>query len=57
MQRAGSGRGKILQTTRGCPRIRQEGTLNGNFRMGTGNGETLDARIEPFRLAMPSALN
>ena len=33
------------------------GTMHGEFNMVTAKGEKFDARIEPFRLAVPRALN
>ncbi len=49
--------GEEFQYTSGCPLNTPVGTMHGEFQMVTENGDTFDARIEPFRLAMPSALN
>ena len=49
--------GEEFQYTSGCPLNTPVGTMHGEFNMVTEDGEQFDARIEPFRLAMPSALN
>lgn len=46
-----------FQYTSGCPLRTPVGTMHGEFNMVTEDGEKFDARIEPFRLAVPSALN
>ena len=49
--------GEAFEYTSGCPLNTPVGTMHGVFHMITDSGEKFDARIEPFRLAMPSALN
>jgi ApaG protein len=49
--------GEEFEYTSGCPLNTPVGTMHGEFHMITDSGEKFDARIEPFRLAMPSALN
>lgn len=49
--------GEAFEYTSGCPLNTPVGTMHGAFHMITDRGEKFDARIEPFRLAMPSALN
>jgi ApaG protein len=42
----------------GCPLDTPVGTMHGEFELRViATGETFDARIAPFRLAVPSALN
>ncbi len=40
-----------------CPLGTPVGTMQGSFRMVSDGGETFDARIAPFRLAVPGSLN
>lgn len=50
--------GEEFQYTSGCPLDTPVGTMHGEFNMVLpASGETFDACIEPFRLAVPSALN
>lgn len=50
--------GEEFQYTSGCPLDTPVGTMHGEFNMVVpGSGEKFDAAIEPFRLAVPSALN
>ena len=49
--------GEQFQYTSGCPLNSPVGTMHGSFQMVGENGESFDARIDPFRLAMPRALN
>lgn len=50
--------GEDFQYTSGCPLTTPVGTMHGEFNMlDKDSGETFDARIEPFRLAVPKALN
>ena len=49
--------GEEFQYTSGCPLPTPVGTMHGEFNMVTDKGEKFDARIEPFRLAVPRALN
>ncbi|MGQ0587039.1 MAG: Co2+/Mg2+ efflux protein ApaG [Gammaproteobacteria bacterium] len=50
--------GEEFEYTSGCPLATPVGTMHGEFNMiVAGSGEKFDARIEPFRLAVPKALN
>ncbi len=49
--------GQEFQYTRGCPRRTPVGSMHGEFTMGTRSGERFDARIAPFTLAVPRAVN
>ena len=49
--------GEQFQYTSGCPLGTPVGTMHGSFQMVTAAGETFDALIEPFRLAVPQMLN
>ena len=50
--------GEEFEYTSGCPLTTPVGTMHGEFNMIVqGSGEKFDARIEPFRLAVPKALN
>ena len=50
--------GEEFQYTSGCPLTTPVGTMHGEFSMVVpASGEAFDARISPFRLAVPSALN
>lgn len=50
--------GEEFEYTSGCPLTTPVGTMHGEFNMLVqGSGEKFDARIEPFRLAVPKALN
>ena len=50
--------GEEFEYTSGCPLTTPVGTMHGEFNMVVqDSGETFDARIEPFRLAVPKALN
>lgn len=49
--------GEQFQYTSGCPLTTPVGTMHGSYQMVTESGEEFDARIEPFRLAVPRALN
>lgn len=50
--------GEEFQYTSGCPLTTPVGTMHGEFNMVLpASGEKFDAKIEPFRLAVPSALN
>lgn len=49
--------GEEFQYTSGCPLTTPVGTMHGSFQMVTTDGENFDARIEPFRLAIPRVLN
>ena len=50
--------GEEFEYTSGCPLTTPVGTMHGEFNMVVpGSGEKFDAKIEPFRLAVPKALN
>jgi ApaG protein len=49
--------GEQFQYTSGCPLTTPVGTMHGSYQMVTEAGEEFDAQIEPFRLAVPRALN
>ena len=54
--------GEAFEYTSGCPLRTPVGTMHGSFQMvanpdQSGEGENFDAYIEPFRLAVPNALN
>jgi ApaG protein len=50
--------GEEFEYTSGCPLTTPVGTMHGEFNMVVqDSGEAFDARIEPFRLAVPKALN
>ena len=50
--------GEEFEYTSGCPLTTPVGTMHGEFNMVVpASGEKFDAKIEPFRLAVPKALN
>jgi ApaG protein len=50
--------GEAFEYTSACPLDTPVGTMHGEFNMvQTDTRETFDARIAPFRLAVPNALN
>ena len=50
--------GEEFQYTSGCPLTTPVGTMHGEFNMVLpDSGEKFDANIQPFRLAVPKALN
>ena len=50
--------GEQFQYTSGCPLSTPVGTMHGSYQMVVSDSdETFDAYIEPFRLAVPRALN
>ena len=49
--------GEEFQYTSGCPLETPVGTMHGSYQMVTAAGEGFDARIAPFRLAVPGVLN
>ena len=50
--------GEEFQYTSGCPLPTPVGTMHGEFNMVCPDrGDKFDAKIEPFRLAVPRALN
>ncbi|MBX6420335.1 MAG: Co2+/Mg2+ efflux protein ApaG [Sinobacteraceae bacterium] len=49
--------GEEFQYTSACPLNTPVGTMHGSFQMVTESGESFDALIAPFRLAVPRVLN
>jgi ApaG protein len=49
--------GEAFEYTSACPLSTQIGSMHGTYRMVTDGGETFDAKIAPFTLAIPGALN
>lgn len=49
--------GQSFEYTSFCPLPTNVGTMQGTYAMVTADGETFDAAIAPFTLAMPYALN
>ena len=49
--------GESFQYTSACPLATSVGTMHGSFKMITDEGETFDALIDPFRLAVPGTLH
>jgi len=49
--------GEAFEYTSACPLATQIGSMHGSYRMVTDGGETFDARIAPFTLAIPGVLN
>jgi ApaG protein len=49
--------GQEFQYTSGCPLRTPVGSMHGEFNMVTRSGERFDARIAPFTLAVPRAVN
>ena len=49
--------GEAFEYTSACPLTTQIGSMHGTYRMVTDGGETFDAKIAPFTLAIPGALN
>lgn len=50
--------GEEFEYTSGCPLTTPVGTMHGEFNMIVhASGEKFDAKIDPFRLAVPRALN
>ena len=50
--------GAEFHYTSGCPLDTPVGTMHGEYEMRVvATGETFEARIAPFRLAVPAALN
>jgi ApaG protein len=50
--------GEEFEYTSGCPLATPVGTMHGELNMVVpDSGEKFDAKIEPFRLAVPKALN
>ena len=51
------GPGQAFRYTSGCVLATPVGTMQGSYTMSTPAGDTFDASIAPFTLAMPHALN
>jgi ApaG protein len=49
--------GASFEYTSYCPLKTNVGTMHGSYQMVRPNGETFEARIAPFTLAVPNALN
>jgi len=49
--------GGTFEYTSYCPLKTNVGTMHGSYQMVRPNGETFEARIAPFTLAVPNALN
>ena len=49
--------GEAFEYTSACPLSTQIGSMHGSYRMVTDTGESFDARIAPFTLAIPGVLN
>ncbi len=49
--------GQAFEYTSFCPLPTAVGTMHGEYQMVRDDGEPFDARIEPFALAAPHALN
>lgn len=49
--------GASFEYTSSCPLKTNVGTMHGTYQMVRANGETFEARIAPFTLAVPNALN
>mgnify|MGYP000262402495 CR=1 FL=1 len=49
--------GEAFEYTSACPLPTPVGTMQGSFQMITDEGESFDAEIAPFTLALPGALN
>ena len=49
--------GGSFEYTSYCPLKTAVGSMHGTYQMVTGDGETFDAQIAPFTLAVPNSLN
>jgi ApaG protein len=49
--------GERFEYTSACPLPTNVGTMHGTYTMVTAEGDTFEARIAPFTLAAPHALN
>ncbi len=49
--------GEEFEYTSFCPLSTSVGTMHGSYRMVSENGESFDAMISPFSLAVPNAVN
>jgi ApaG protein len=51
------GPGEAFEYTSACPLPTPVGSMYGTYQMVTDTGDAFDARIAPFTLALPTALN
>ena len=49
--------GEFFEYTSFCPLRTSMGSMHGSYTMKTSGGETFDARIAPFTLAVPGVVN
>lgn len=49
--------GAVFEYTSFCPLPTSVGTMHGSYTMRTSSGETFEAAIAPFMLAVPGAVN
>ncbi len=49
--------GQAFEYTSGCLLKTPHGAMHGTYRMEREDGETFDAKIAPFSLTLPNALN
>lgn len=49
--------GQAFEYTSFCPLRTEHGVMDGSYTMRTEHGETFDARIAPFTLAVPGVIN
>jgi ApaG protein len=49
--------GESFEYTSYCPLKTAVGSMHGTYQMVTGDGESFDAQIAPFTLAVPNSLN
>jgi ApaG protein len=49
--------GQTFEYTSFCPLPTPNGTMHGEYQMRTATGETFDAAIPPFGLAIPHSVN
>ncbi|MEZ4267927.1 MAG: Co2+/Mg2+ efflux protein ApaG [Myxococcota bacterium] len=49
--------GQAHEYTSACPLRTQVGTMHGSYQMVSASGESFDAEIAPFTLALPNVLN
>ncbi len=50
-------KGELFKYTSFCPLPTEFGVMYGAFRMARDNGESFNARIKPFKLAVPFSVN
>jgi ApaG protein len=49
--------GEAFEYTSFCPLTTPVGAMQGSYRMVAANGDSFDAMIDPFSLAVPNAVN